>query len=311
MNSNNGLVLYYHNHSFYCQKVIMALCEKRIPFTTNFIDITKGEQYQPWFLKINPRGEVPVLKDGIKLIPDSVRIIDYLEDNFSNGEHSRLIPSDLSIKQKVIQLRNEIDKLPVNAITMGSFFNSEFCSDLKYPFFIPTVRKYLRAGAEKSSSSLRQHAANNPEIKDTLTKKAECQEEKHKIITEKKEYLKVLDQVNAILEKVESELKLKNGVPWLCCDQFTMADISLTILLDRLSRVGLANYFWTNGKRSNIEKYYQRVQKRDSYRQAVPAVVTDLKYVVQSNAHFMIGLITIMTVVVGSVLYFKRRIVYA
>lgn len=63
----------------------MALCEKKIPFTTKFIDITKGEQYQPWFLKINPRGEVPVLKDGVKLIPDSIRIIDYLEDNFSNG----------------------------------------------------------------------------------------------------------------------------------------------------------------------------------------------------------------------------------
>lgn len=63
----------------------MALYEKKIPFTTKLVDITKGEQYQPWYLKINPKGEVPVLKDGIKFIPDSVRIIDYLEDNFSNG----------------------------------------------------------------------------------------------------------------------------------------------------------------------------------------------------------------------------------
>lgn len=90
-----------------------------------------------------------------------------------------------------------------------------------------------------------------------------------------------------------------------------MADISLTVLLDRLSRLGLANYFWANGKRLNIEKYYQRVQKRDSYKQAVPTIVTDLKYIVQSKAHIVIGLITIMTVMVGSVLYLRRRIVAA
>lgn len=63
----------------------MALLEKRVPFKTHVVNIAKGEQYQPWFLEINPRGEVPVLKDGIKVIPDSARIIDYLEDNFSNG----------------------------------------------------------------------------------------------------------------------------------------------------------------------------------------------------------------------------------
>ena len=44
------------------------------------------EQYEPWFLRLNPRGEVPVLTDGVKVIPDSVRIVEYLEDNFSNGK---------------------------------------------------------------------------------------------------------------------------------------------------------------------------------------------------------------------------------
>jgi len=63
----------------------MALHEKKLPFKTHFVNIAKSEQYQPWFLEMNPRGEVPVLKDGVKIIPDSSRIIDYLEDNFSNG----------------------------------------------------------------------------------------------------------------------------------------------------------------------------------------------------------------------------------
>ena len=64
---------------------MIALFEKKLPFKQTVVDITSGENYKPLFLDINPRGEVPVLKDGVKIIPDSSRIIDYLEDNFSNG----------------------------------------------------------------------------------------------------------------------------------------------------------------------------------------------------------------------------------
>lgn len=63
----------------------MTLHEKNIAFEPVIINITKGQQYSPDYLKLNPRGEVPVLQDNGKIIPDSVRIINYLEDNFSNG----------------------------------------------------------------------------------------------------------------------------------------------------------------------------------------------------------------------------------
>lgn len=66
----------------------MTLHEKKLPFDSVIINITKGEQYSPTFLKVNPRGEVPVLQDSGKVIPDSARIIDYLEDNFTNGNHN-------------------------------------------------------------------------------------------------------------------------------------------------------------------------------------------------------------------------------
>lgn len=72
----------------------MALHEKNVPFESHIIDIAKDEQYEPWFLHINPCAEVPVLQDTGKIIPDSTRIIDYLEDNFSNGEY--LLKTDAS-----------------------------------------------------------------------------------------------------------------------------------------------------------------------------------------------------------------------
>lgn len=313
LNENNGLVLYYHHHSFYAQKVIMALYEKKIPFSTKLVDITKGEQYQPWYLKINPKGEVPVLKDGVKLIPDSVRIIDYLEDNFSNGEHARLIPMDQGpeIRQKILHFRAEIDKLPANVITVGSFFHPDFCTNLRYPFFIPSVRKHLKAAEKKSSASLRETAEKNPESRDVLLQKANAQDKKHLLVTDKSEYLKVLAQVDQVLDEVEEELASHAGERanwWLCSDRFTIADISLTILLDRLSRVGLANHFWGEGKRPHLREYYQRVQNTDSYKKAVPTPMTDISLMFQSRGPIILGvsLVTIITVVVGGYFYFKK-----
>lgn len=65
---------------------------------------------------------------------------------FFLGEHTRLIPIDQGpeIRQKVTHFRTEIDKIPANVITVGSFFNPEFCTNLKYPFFIPSVRNHLK-----------------------------------------------------------------------------------------------------------------------------------------------------------------------
>lgn len=57
----------------------MALYEKNVEFEPLTVDITKGEQYSSWFLEINPRGEIPVLKVNNETIPDSARILDYLE----------------------------------------------------------------------------------------------------------------------------------------------------------------------------------------------------------------------------------------
>lgn len=78
----------------------MALYEKNIEFEPYVIDITKGEQYSSWFLDINPRGEIPVLKVKHDTIPDSTRILDYLERYYDPGKVCLLI--FLLFKQLII-----------------------------------------------------------------------------------------------------------------------------------------------------------------------------------------------------------------
>jgi len=307
----NGLILYLNHYSFYAQKVIMALLEKRLPFKSHVINIAKGEQYQPWFLEINPRGEVPVLKDGVKVIPDSARIIDYLEDNFSNNGDTRLIPLDqgAEIRQKVIHFRNVIDPIPANVVTIGSFYHPQFVGKPKAPFIGP-VRKVLKAAENKNAANLRALAEKYPNIRETLLEKAELQERKHQIVTDEKAYVKLLDQVDSALLEVEKELSSRNenDTRWLCSERFTVADISLTILLDRLYLLGLEDRFWTNGKKPGIARYYARVCQRDSYRQTVPSGMTHLKTFLEMQSGLVIGtVIFTIAVIIGGFLFLKKK----
>lgn len=308
----NGLLLYLNHYSFYAQKVIMALIEKRLPFKTHVVNIVKGEQYKPWFLEINPRGEVPVLKDGVKIIPDSARIIDYLEDNFSNGDTLRLIPMDQGpeVRQKVIHFRNILDQIPANVVTLGSFYHTKFVHKPRMPFIAP-VRKQLAGGEEKSIQRLRELAEIHPEIKDILLEKAEVQEKKHNIIVSEEQFAKLLDQVDGVLKEIETELSSRSDDDkrWLCSERFTVADVSLTILLDRLYRVGLDEWFWGNNKKPALARYYKRVQQRDSYKKTIPSNMVHMKTFFEMQSGFVIGTVifTALAVVIGGFILLKKK----
>lgn len=52
---------------------------------------------------------------------------------------------------------------------------------------------------------------------------------------------------------------------WLCGELFSIADIDLAILLNRLNLLGYERRFWTEGKRPHIQAYWERIQQRSSF----------------------------------------------
>ncbi|KAF7266828.1 hypothetical protein GWI33_019856 [Rhynchophorus ferrugineus] len=314
-NNGNDLVLYYNQYSFYSQKVVMALHEKNLPFESHLIDLTSNEQYKPWFLQINPKGEVPVLQDSGKIIPDSSRIIDYLDDNFSNGNTPRLIPMDqgVQIKQKVVHFRNLIETLNGNVLTVGTLLHPEVVTGSRKIPFIGPVCKQLVNAENNSAENLRKYAELNPESKTILLEKAMNQEKKHERLLDKEEFLKILQETDNVLDEVEKELtqhteEKKNW--WLCTDKFTVADISLTILLVRLNQIGMGERFWANGKRPHLEEYFTRVQERESYQQTIPTTYMFIKTVFISQAPLIlgVGIAALVAVIVGGYFVVKKII---
>ncbi len=45
------------------QKIFIALEELELPYNTKFIDVWKGEQFTPEFIKINPNSKIPAIVD--------------------------------------------------------------------------------------------------------------------------------------------------------------------------------------------------------------------------------------------------------
>ncbi|XAR56210.1 Glutathione transferase [Bertholletia excelsa] len=100
---NPKLQLYSYWRSSCSCRVRIALNLKGIKYEYKAVNLVKGEQFSPEFLKLNPIGYVPVLVDGDIVISDSFAIIMYLEEKYP--QHP-LLPQDVQRRAINIQAAN-------------------------------------------------------------------------------------------------------------------------------------------------------------------------------------------------------------
>ena len=74
------LKLYYHPFASFCQKALIALYEKEVPFEPVFIDLGDPE-HRARLASVWPMMKFPVLRDeaAVRIIPESSLIIEYLD----------------------------------------------------------------------------------------------------------------------------------------------------------------------------------------------------------------------------------------
>jgi glutathione S-transferase len=83
--------LYTFPPSTNSRKVRIVLIEKGLEFERINIDLSKKEQKNPDYLKINPYGQIPALDDEGFILYDSTVINEYLEDEYP---YPPLLPKD-------------------------------------------------------------------------------------------------------------------------------------------------------------------------------------------------------------------------
>ena len=84
------LKLYNGTTSVCSIKVRVGLAEIGLDYESILLDLRKGEQHEPEYLKLNPAGVVPTLVDDDMVLVESSLILEYLDREYND---SRLMPS--------------------------------------------------------------------------------------------------------------------------------------------------------------------------------------------------------------------------
>jgi len=98
--------LYDYPDCPFCQKVRVVLAEKDLEYERVHVDLHKGEQKSPEFLKLNPYGKVPVLVDEDIVVYDSTIINEYLDEEYPNP---KMMPQDSAGRARVRLLEDFAD----------------------------------------------------------------------------------------------------------------------------------------------------------------------------------------------------------
>lgn len=77
-----ALELWWGSGSPYSWRALLALEYKKLPYESHLVQFAKQEHKSPQLLQMNPRGRVPVLKDGDYVCFESLAIIQYLDRKY-------------------------------------------------------------------------------------------------------------------------------------------------------------------------------------------------------------------------------------
>ena len=74
--------VFWGSGSPYSWRVLLALEFKRLRYESHLLDLSKQEHKSSEMLKLNPRGRVPVLRDGEFVCYESLAILSYLDRKY-------------------------------------------------------------------------------------------------------------------------------------------------------------------------------------------------------------------------------------
>jgi glutathione S-transferase len=192
------LELYHAEPAANSLKTLIAIKEKGVDFKSRLMNLHAFEQHEPWFVKINPNGQVPVLVHDGKVINESTVINEYLDEVFDGPP---LRPADPYWRARMR--------------IWTKFVDEYFCPALSFIAWHYMIRNII----DKLS----------PEEFEARLARIPLKEQQDKWRTSAKQgYTKEqLDnwrrQVRTSIARMESQL---NETKWLAGEAFSLADVS-------------------------------------------------------------------------------------
>ncbi len=101
--------------------MLLALEHKRLPYVSHLLQFSKQEHKSPHMLSLNPRGKVPVLKDGDYVCFESLAILYYLDLKYPEPPIFGRTPEEAGTIMRVICEYQAYIEPHVNTIVRAVF----------------------------------------------------------------------------------------------------------------------------------------------------------------------------------------------
>lgn len=235
------LKLYTARNSICTQKVFITLAEKQAPYEIRDIDLFANEQFQPWYLAINPKGVVPALDHDGRIVIESTLIAEYLDDVLPGP---RLIPPDAHARARM--------RLWSKAVDEGLF---EATRELS---FSAMFRERMRMMSEEQREG-RFRNVGDP------VKRAHFMST-YELGVESPYVYEGIGKFEIAFRTMEKDLA--PGQPWLVGDALTLADINMMPYVARLAYLDLLDIWIAD--RPRAQAWWSRAQALPSFRAAIP-----------------------------------------
>lgn len=236
----------YHNGMSSCsQKVRMTLAEKGIAFDSQIMDLQRGDQFNADYIKLNPSALVPTLEHEGRIYVESTLIIEYLDDL---KPEPALTPTDPELRYRMRYLLRQIDDIQHPA-----------CSVLTYAIALrPIVLKKEPAELQAMIEQIRDPARREG-------RRSVLADGVHAPVFQiaLKQYLDVMQLTEELLAEG----------PWVCGEQFTLADCTLVPYILRFDHLGQRAVI--DSRFPRIAHWYAAVQKRPSWKAAINVWLPD------------------------------------
>ena len=252
--------LYQNSLSLCAKKLRVCLAELELPHKSHHVHLIETGQYGTLsreYLKVNPGFTVPVLLHNGHPIYESHEQIFYAAKH-AGAKGEELLGRDAKTRAEV---ERWVDLSSLKSVFHPEERAGEAVPGLTVPLF-SAMMKYIPY--RRLVEGLLFHPDRKRPILFTLLKLRGLKRLPTfvvPLVQSARKYMHIhLDEL---------EEHLGHGQPWICGEDFTLADISWVVVLERLNEADWADVFWAKGQRPRVAAYWERLTKRPSYEAAL------------------------------------------
>lgn len=238
------LKFYDNDFSTCAQKVRLLLCEKKLQWDTEWLDLRVGDQLKPGYLALNPNGVVPTIVDGAQPVIESSLILQYLEESYPTDP--AFLPDSAYGKYEVRLLQQKIDTglhAHIGVLSIGIAFRHEL----------------IAAKGDDVTEHINQIP--NPVMREIWRGAVDNGLEDRRFATSLRGWHTALGDIEARLE----------GSEWLVENEYSIADMSYVPYVLRLEHLGVLQHLGDTVP--NVMRWFSRLCERPAFRAALTEVI--------------------------------------